>query len=66
MDADRYSVSQLVTDLKELCARFGDERDLLGAVRPLARRAGSRSACTAPTLSRASGCTCCTKKPTTR
>ena len=39
MNAERYSISQLVADLKQVCARFTDERDILKAVRPLARRA---------------------------
>ena len=39
MDADSYSISQLASDLKQVCAQFGDEREILSAVRPLARRA---------------------------
>lgn len=39
MNAERYCISQLVADLKQVCARFTDERDILKAVRPLARRA---------------------------
>ena len=39
MDTDRYSMSQLVADLRRVCAQFDDEREILRAVRPLARRA---------------------------
>ena len=39
MDADRYSISQLVGDLKQVCAQFKDEREILSRVRPLACRA---------------------------
>lgn len=39
MDIDRYSISQLVADLKQVCVQFKDERDILSGVRPLARRA---------------------------
>ena len=39
MNAERYSISQLVADLNKVSARFTDERDILVAVRPLARRA---------------------------
>ena len=39
MDADRYSISQLVADLKQVCAQFKDEREILNRTRPLARRA---------------------------
>lgn len=39
MDAEGYSLPQLVTDLRALCARCDDEHAILGAVRPLARRA---------------------------
>ncbi|MGH9957548.1 MAG: hypothetical protein ACREBC_10540, partial [Pyrinomonadaceae bacterium] len=38
-NADGYSIPQLVADLEQVCAQFKDERDILGAVRPLARRA---------------------------
>ena len=44
MDTDSYSLSQLVADLRALRARCKDEREMLSAVRPLARRASlSRS-----------------------
>jgi predicted metal-dependent enzyme (double-stranded beta helix superfamily) len=36
---DRYSMSELVTDLKQICAQFKDEREVLGSIRPLAQRA---------------------------
>ncbi len=39
MNVDGYSISQLVADLEQLCARFNDDRDIVSAVRPLARRA---------------------------
>ena len=39
MDADNYSISQLVADVKRVCAQFDDERQILSHVRPLARRA---------------------------
>jgi predicted metal-dependent enzyme (double-stranded beta helix superfamily) len=39
MNTDRYSILQLVTDLKQVCAEFKDERDILTGIRPLARRA---------------------------
>jgi predicted metal-dependent enzyme (double-stranded beta helix superfamily) len=39
MSADRYSISQLVSDLKQVCAQLKDEREILSHVRPLARRA---------------------------
>lgn len=44
MDADHYPVSQLIADLKHACGRFDNERELLGAVRTLARRAAQASA----------------------
>lgn len=37
--ADTYSIPQLVGDLKNVCAQTADERDIISAVRPLARRA---------------------------
>jgi len=39
MNADSYSISQLAADLGRVCARFGDDREIIAAVRPLARRA---------------------------
>jgi predicted metal-dependent enzyme (double-stranded beta helix superfamily) len=39
MDADRYTISQLVADLKRVCAQFDEEREILSSIRPLARRA---------------------------
>jgi len=39
MNSDRYSISCLVADLKQICAQFTDEREVLVHVRPLARRA---------------------------
>lgn len=36
---DGYSIAQLVADLKQACAQSKDEREVLQAVRPLARRA---------------------------
>ena len=38
MGAARYSISQLVGDLKKICAQFKDEREILSGARPLARR----------------------------
>jgi predicted metal-dependent enzyme (double-stranded beta helix superfamily) len=39
MKADTYSVDQLVSDLDVVCATAREDRDILSAVRPLARRA---------------------------
>jgi predicted metal-dependent enzyme (double-stranded beta helix superfamily) len=39
MNADRYSIPDLVRDLKSVCARFKDDREILSHVRPLASRA---------------------------
>lgn len=39
MNTDGYSIVNLVADLKKVYRRFTDERDILGAVRPLAQRA---------------------------
>jgi predicted metal-dependent enzyme (double-stranded beta helix superfamily) len=39
MNTDGYTIVNLVADLKKVCRRFTDERDILGAVRPLAQRA---------------------------
>lgn len=39
MKAESYSIPQLVADLRQIRARFPAERDVLQAVRPLARRA---------------------------
>ena len=39
MDADHYPISQLVADVKRVCAEFEDERQILSHVRPLMRRA---------------------------
>ena len=39
MDVDRYSISQLAVDLKNVCAQFKDEREILSGIRPLAHRA---------------------------
>jgi predicted metal-dependent enzyme (double-stranded beta helix superfamily) len=39
MNAEPYSIPQLVADLEQVCARFKDDRDIVSAVRPLARRA---------------------------
>jgi len=39
MDIDRYSIPQLVADLKQVCGKFDDERGILSGIRPLARRA---------------------------
>jgi len=39
MDADRYSISELAGDLKQVCAQFKDEREILSSIRPLVRRA---------------------------
>lgn len=36
---DGYSIAELVADLKQACAKSKDEREVLQAVRPLARRA---------------------------
>jgi len=41
MDADTYSIAQLVADLEEICAQSSDDRDIVGKVRPLALRAAS-------------------------
>ena len=39
MNAETYSIPQLVADLREIRSRLRDEREILHAVRPLARRA---------------------------
>ena len=39
MEAERYSISELVTDLKGVCAQSEDEMEILIKARPLARRA---------------------------
>ena len=39
MEADRYSISQLVADLRRISAEAKNEREILSRVRPLARRA---------------------------
>jgi len=39
MKVESYSIPQLVADLEQICARFKDDREILGAIRPLARRA---------------------------
>jgi hypothetical protein len=38
MDTSAYSIAQLAGDLKEICARTKDEREILSRARPLARR----------------------------
>jgi len=43
MDADRYSISHLVDDLKRITAESKGERDILAQIRPLARRAALSS-----------------------
>ncbi|MEK6244396.1 MAG: cysteine dioxygenase family protein [Pseudomonadota bacterium] len=39
MDTSAYSIAQLAGDLKEICARTTDEREILSRARPLAHRA---------------------------
>ncbi len=39
MSADDYSISRLVADLERICAQLNDDREIIAAVRPLARRA---------------------------
>jgi len=39
MDANRYSIPELVADVKRVCAQFDDEREIISKVRPLALRA---------------------------
>lgn len=39
MNADRYSISELASDVKRVCAQYSDEHDIISKVRPLARRA---------------------------
>lgn len=39
MSTEDYGLEQLVADLKQLHSKYQDEKELLGAVRPLARRA---------------------------
>jgi predicted metal-dependent enzyme (double-stranded beta helix superfamily) len=39
VDADRYSISELAGDLKQVCAQFKDEREIISSIRPLVRRA---------------------------
>lgn len=45
MEADRYSISELVADLKAVCAQSEDEMEILIKARPLARRAALSKAC---------------------
>lgn len=44
MNADRYSIDQLVADLRRVSRQSGGERELLKAVPPLARRAADAKA----------------------
>ena len=37
MNTEGYSIQNLVTDLRQVCRQFTDEREIVGAVRPLAR-----------------------------
>lgn len=39
MNTEGYSIQNLVTDLRQVCRQFTDEREIVGAVRPLAHRA---------------------------
>ena len=39
MEADSYSISELVNDVKRVCAESANEHQILSRVRPLARRA---------------------------
>lgn len=39
MDSDSYSIAQLLADMKSICAEHNSEREILSAMRPLARRA---------------------------
>jgi predicted metal-dependent enzyme (double-stranded beta helix superfamily) len=39
MNVEAYSISQLVSDLKQVCAKSADEREIISNVRPLAQRA---------------------------
>src|SRR5712692_8528335 len=39
MDSNRYSISQLIADLRRICAEFPYENNIISHVRPLARRA---------------------------
>ncbi len=39
MDANCYSIPELVADVKRVCAQFDDEREIISKVRPLALRA---------------------------
>jgi predicted metal-dependent enzyme (double-stranded beta helix superfamily) len=39
MSTERYSIQQFVADIEQVCARFEDDRHIVGALRPLARRA---------------------------
>jgi predicted metal-dependent enzyme (double-stranded beta helix superfamily) len=39
MSDDRYPISQLAVDLERVCAQFNNDREIIAAVRPLARRA---------------------------
>ena len=44
MDADRYSISHLVDDLKRITTKSKNERDILAQTRPVARRAALSNA----------------------
>ena len=39
MSANGYSIARLVAEIEEVCARTNEERDILSALRPLARAA---------------------------
>lgn len=44
MNPDRRAIENLVADLKKVCRQLTDEREIIGAVRPLAHRAALSSA----------------------
>ena len=45
MDTNRYSIPELVADVKRVCAQFDDEREIISKVRPLALRAAKSKDC---------------------
>ena len=45
MNADNYSIARLVADVEQVCAKFKDDREIVVAVRPLARRVALSKKC---------------------
>lgn len=45
MKGAQYSISELVSDLKSICAKYHDDREIISRVRPLAQRAAASKEC---------------------